>query len=134
MEYSNHQNNEMDKIKNLFENLSSENKKKIIENLTINMYLEEINKKYEESLENNKLLLNELEESKIKLRKYTAPARNKKYYETHKEEIKVKVKERAKKNPPKTTDPELRKIHNKKYYEKKKNEKFNTESENQDNI
>jgi len=127
MEYSNHQNNEMDKIKNLFENLSPENKKKIIENLTINMFLKKINKKYEESLENNKLLLNELEEVKIKLRKYTAPARNKKYYETHKEEIKEKVKERAKKKPTKTTDPELRKIHNKKYYEKKKKEKLNSD-------
>ena len=117
----------MDKIKNLFENITSENKKKIIENLTINMFLEEINKKYEESLENNKLLTNELEETKIKLKKYTAPARNKRYYEAHKEEVKEKVKKRAKKNPPKTTDPELRKIHNKKYYEKKKKEKLNSE-------
>ena len=40
--------------------MTSENKKKIIENLTINMFLEEINKRYEESLENNKLLTNEL--------------------------------------------------------------------------
>jgi hypothetical protein len=40
--------------------LTSENKKKIIENLTINMFLEEINKRYDESLENNKLLLIEL--------------------------------------------------------------------------
>ena len=61
------------------------------------MFLEEINKRYEESLENNKLLLNELEETKIKLKKYTAPARNKRYYEAHKEEVKEKVKERAKK-------------------------------------
>ena len=50
------------------------------------MFLEEINKKYEESLENNKLLTNELEETKNKLKKYTAPARNKRYYEAHKEE------------------------------------------------
>ena len=86
------------------------------------MFLEEINKRYEESLENNKLLLNELEETKIKLKKYTANIIdiNKRYYEAHKEELKEKVKERTKKNPPKTIDPELRKIHNKKYYIKKK--------------
>jgi hypothetical protein len=35
----------------------------------------------------------ELEQTKEHLKKYTAPSRNKKYYENNKEEIKQKVKE-----------------------------------------
>ena len=45
-----------------------------------------------------------------------------------------RLRKEKKKILPKTTDPELRKIHNKKYYEKKKNEKLNSELENQDNM
>jgi hypothetical protein len=43
--------------------------------------------------EENALLRKELEEVKEHLKKYTAPANMKKYYETHKEQIKDKVKE-----------------------------------------
>ena len=41
--------------------------------------------------ENNKLKI-ELEETKEHLKKYTAPKRSKKYYETHKEELLQKMK------------------------------------------
>jgi cysteine synthase len=39
------------------------------------------------------LLEKELDETKTHLKKYTAPSNMKKYYETHKEEIKQRVKE-----------------------------------------
>ena len=42
--------------------------------------------------ENNQLKL-ELQETKEHLKKYTTPSRNKKYYETHKEEILNKQKQ-----------------------------------------
>lgn len=48
------------------------------------------------------------------LKKYTAPARNQKYYETHKEIL----LEKAKNNP---VPSEKRKEYNKKYYLSKKN-------------
>jgi hypothetical protein len=55
---------------------------------------------YETILEENNelkqkimLLQIELEQTKDHLKKYTAPSRNKKYYENNKEEIKQKVKE-----------------------------------------
>lgn len=54
--------------------------------------------------------INKLEE---KLKKYTSPTRNKKYYEAHKE----KIKEMCKKNIPST---EKKKEYNKRYYIKKK--------------
>jgi hypothetical protein len=62
--------------------------------------------------ENNKLKI-ELEETKEHLKKYTAPKRSKKYYETHKEELLQKMK----------TNPipfDKRKEYNKNYYLKKK--------------
>ena len=40
-----------------------------------------------------KLLEQELNETKERLKKYTAPSNMKKYYENHKDEIKNKVKE-----------------------------------------
>lgn len=43
--------------------------------------------------EQNEKLVKELEETKEHLKKYTAPSNMKKYYDNHKEEIKVKVKE-----------------------------------------
>jgi hypothetical protein len=47
-----------------------------------------------ESLLNNiKLLEEEIEELKEKLKKYTAPKRTKNYYENHKDEILERVKE-----------------------------------------
>ena len=57
----------------------------------------------------------ELEKTKEHLKKYTAPKRNKKFYENHKEELLQKMKE----NP---IPSEKRKEYNKKYYIKKKTE------------
>jgi hypothetical protein len=62
--------------------------------------------------ENNTLRI-ELEETKEHLKKYTAPKRNKKYYETHKEELLNKMK-----LEPITSDK--KKEYNKNYYLKKK--------------
>ena len=47
----------------------------------------------EELLNKNKLLEAENEELKEKLKKYTAPARHKTYYENHKQELLAKNKE-----------------------------------------
>ena len=41
----------------------------------------------EELIDKNKILEEENKELKEKLKKYTAPARNKNYYENHKEEV-----------------------------------------------
>ncbi len=70
---------------------------------------EEINKLKDE----NKKLQCELNETKEHLKKYTAPKRNKTYYEKHKDEILEKMKS----NP---TPADKRKEYNKKYYLKKK--------------
>ena len=63
-----------------------------------------------------KRLKSELEKTKEHLKKYTAPKRNKKFYENHKEELLQKMKE----NP---IPSEKRKEYNKKYYLKKKMDK-----------
>ena len=62
--------------------------------------------------ENNKLKL-ELTETNEHLKKYTAPKRSKKYYETHKEDLLQKMKM----NPIPT---DKRNEYNKNYYLKKK--------------
>ena len=62
--------------------------------------------------ENNTLRI-ELHETKEHLKKYTCPKRNKKYYETHKEELLNKMK-----LEPISSDK--RKEYNKNYYLKKK--------------
>jgi predicted metal-dependent phosphoesterase TrpH len=62
--------------------------------------------------ENNKLK-SELEETKEHLKKYTAPKRNKKYYENNKEELLNKMKI----NP---IPSDKKKEYNKNYYLKKK--------------
>ena len=49
--------------------------------------------------ENEKLLI-ELQETKQHLKKYTAPAYKKEYYENNKEEIKEKIKEYRQNNQP----------------------------------
>jgi len=72
--------------------------------------LQEINKLQEEKII---ALEEELEKTKEHLKKYTAPKRNKKFYENHKEELLQKMKE----NP---IPSEKRKEYNKKYYLKKK--------------
>ena len=49
--------------------------------------------------ENEKLLI-ELQETKQHLKKYTAPAYKKEYYENNKDEIKEKIKEYRQNNQP----------------------------------
>ena len=73
----------------------------------------------EELIAKNKLLedqiqklQDELNATKEHLKKYTSPMRNKKYYETHREELLEKMKA----NP---VSSEKRKEYNKKYYLKK---------------
>ena len=63
-----------------------------------------------EELEKTKNILNETQEH---LKKYTAPIRNKTYYENHKQELLEKMKT----NP---IPSDKRKEYNKKYYLKKK--------------
>jgi hypothetical protein len=75
--------------------------------------LQQINKLQEEKII---CLEEELEKTREHLKKYTAPKRNKKFYENHKEELLQKMKE----NP---IPSEKRKEYNKKYYIKKKNDK-----------
>lgn len=62
---------------------------------------------------------NEIEQLKERLSKYTNPKRNKKYYETHKEELIEKAKEYNKTKRP-VRDKEKVKEYNKKYYQKRK--------------
>ena len=59
------------------------------------------------------LLEKENNDLKLHLKKYTAPTRNKKYYEIHKEELLNKMKE----NP---ISSDKKKEYNKNYYLKKK--------------
>jgi hypothetical protein len=62
---------------------------------------------------------------KEKLKKYTSPKRNKKFYENHKEEIIKKNKEYKEKiNYNKKPTPEKIKEYNKKAYEKRKLKKI----------
>jgi hypothetical protein len=87
---------------------------------------------YQELLINNSKIIEEysikIEElnNKIKfleekLKKYTAPERNKRYYESHKEELIKKNKEYKKLNKPSyKPSPEKIKEYNKKAYEKRK--------------
>lgn len=65
---------------------------------------------------------------KEKLKKYTAPARSKTYYENHKEEILIKKKEGADKDDP--LQKERRKVINKKAYQKRKENPKGTIEEN----
>ena len=63
--------------------------------------------------EENEKLKSVLEKTKEHLKKYTAPKRNNKFYNEHKEELLKKMKD----NP---ISSEKRKEYNKKYYLKKK--------------
>jgi len=76
-----------------------------------------IKKENEELKQKICLLENENIELKNHLKKYTAPSRNKKYYETHKEELLKKMKD----NP---TSPKKRKEYNKIYYQRRKEQKL----------
>jgi hypothetical protein len=80
---------------------------------------------YSELITKNKLLedqiqklQDELTATKEHLKKYTSPIRNKKYYETHREELLEKMKA----NP---VSSEKRKEYNKKYYLKKTENSIN---------
>ena len=64
-------------------------------------------------LKENEELKNKVVELEERLKKYTAPARSKKFYENHKEELLEKMKA----NP---ISSEKRKEYNKNYYMKKK--------------
>ena len=86
-----------------------------MEQLTINKLIEE-----------NKLLKEKINELTEHLKKYTAPKRNKKFYENHKEEIIKKVMEYKEKNKKKQSDPEKIKEYNRRAYLKRKEK--NTEN------
>ena len=78
--------------------------------------------KYEKLQEEYELKINELKEH---LKKYTAPSRNKKYYENHRDEIIQKSKEyKEKTGNKKVVSPEKIKEYNKKAYEKRKLKKL----------
>ena len=78
--------------------------------------------KYEELQKEYEFKINELKEH---LKKYTAPSRNKKYYENHRDEIIQKSKEYKEKiGNKKVVLPEKIKEYNKKAYEKRKLKKL----------
>ena len=88
----------------------------------------------EELIKENLALKIEIETLKEKLKNYTAPKRSKKFYETHKEEIKQKVREYKEKinyniNIPK----EKKQEYNKRAYLKKKEQIENNKNEIKDN-
>jgi|LakMenEpi03Aug12_release.lakeMendotaPanAssembly.Ray.scaffolds.fasta_scaffold155865_2 hypothetical protein len=64
--------------------------------------------------------LDEIKELKERLKKYTAPERNKKFYENHKEDLLLKSKEYRKTHEVKKVDPDMIKKYNKIAYEKRK--------------
>jgi len=111
--------------------LYSENYIKIIYYITL-MNNEELIKEnilLKEELEKTK---NELIETKQHLKKYTAPIRNKIYYEENKEKHKQKVKEyKEKKNYNATLTPEKKKEYARRAYLNKK-EKLKKINENKD--
>jgi len=68
----------------------------------------------------------EIAQLKIHLKKYTAPLRNKTYYENHKEEVIQKVKKYKETTQYKyTPTPDQKKEYNKKAYLKRKEQKQN---------
>ena len=86
--------------------------------------MEELN--IEKLIEENKLLKEKINELTEHLKKYTAPKRNKKFYENHKEKIIKKVMEYKEKNKDKKSDPEKIKEYNRRAYLKRKEK--NTEN------
>jgi geranylgeranyl pyrophosphate synthase len=75
--------------------------------------------------EQNEKLITELEETKQHLKKYTAPAYKKEYYENNKDEIKQKIKEYRQNNQP--TEEQKKKWARTAYLKKK--EKLKQEKE-----
>jgi hypothetical protein len=84
------------------------------------------NTSIEKLIEENKLLKEKINELTEHLKKYTAPKRNKKFYENHKEKIIKKVIEYKEKNKDKKSDPEKIKEYNRRAYLKRKEK--NTEN------
>ena len=74
--------------------------------------------------ENEKLLI-ELQETKQHLKKYTAPAYKKEYYENNKDEIKEKIKEYRQNNQP--TEEQKKKWARSAYLKKKEKAEKNQE-------
>jgi len=72
----------------------------------------------------NEILKNKIQELEVKLKKYSNPDRNKKYYHEHKEELKQRDYKKS------TYTKEQRQKWNKAYYEKKKAKKTNEEKDN----
>jgi hypothetical protein len=88
----------------------------------------------EELIKENLALRNEIDLLKEKLKNYTAPKRSKKFYETHKEEIKQKVREYKEKTNYNSNIPkEKKQEYNKRAYLKKKEQIENTKNEIKDN-
>lgn len=98
----------------------------IFEKINLQKEYEDLKKEFQIYKEDMINKINEYElntnELKEKLKKYTAPKRNKTFYENHKEEIIKKNKEYIQKNKNnlKKPDPEKIKEYNKRAYEKRK--------------
>jgi len=98
----------------------------IFEKLNLQKEYDDLKKEFQKYKEDMINKINEYElntnELKEKLKKYTAPKRNKTFYENHKEEIIKRNKEYIQKNKDnlKKPDPEKIKEYNKRAYEKRK--------------
>ncbi len=94
--------------------------------MNVDMNVDEIIIKNKLLEEKNAKLEEELQTTKDHLKKYTAPASSKVYYEKHKEAQKQRVKEYKEKTIYKPT-PEQKKEYNKQAYLKRKENKKETE-------
>jgi hypothetical protein len=93
------------------------------------MSVEELLKEIYFLKEENEKIKSELQETKEHLKKYTAPVRCKTFYENHKEEIKLKVKEyKEKTNYDKNISKDKKSEYNKKAYQKKKEKNIHSEN------
>ena len=95
------------------------------------MNIEELLLKNKILEEENKKLQDELQSTKVHLKKYTAPSSSKVYYEKHKEEQKHRVKEYQQRTNYKSDykpTPEQKKEYNQRDYLKRK-EKLKKETE-----
>jgi len=89
----------------------------------------------EELIKENLLLKEEIDLLKEKLKNYTAPKRSKKFYETHKEEIKQKVREYKEKTNYNSNIPKGKKQeYNKRAYLKKKEKIEDNKNEIKENV
>jgi hypothetical protein len=89
----------------------------------------------EELIKENLLLKEEIDLLKEKLKNYTAPKRSKKFYETHKEEIKQKVREYKEKTNYNSNIPkEKKQEYNKRAYLKKKEKIEDNKNEIKENV